>query len=81
MLYWPSLDKGARSLGKGSLTCSLCDIGVMCDRAGGSGPRRHAVWPAWQDSTDLSLEFRDVATDSLPVNFSKGQRLVCLPPI
>lgn len=63
------------------MTCSLCAIGVTCDRAGGGGPRRHAVWPAWQDSTDLSLEFRGVATDSLLVNFSKGQCLVFTPDI
>lgn len=51
----------------------------MWDRAGGSGQGGHAVGPALLDSTNESQEFRDVARESLPANFSKGQCLVCLP--
>ena len=74
-----SLDRGAHSLRKESVTCPQCVIGVTWDRAGGSEQRGHTVGPASQDSTDESQEFRDVARESLPANFSKGQCLVRLP--
>lgn len=67
---------GTHSLRKG---CPPHVIGVMWDRTGGSGQRGHAAGPALQDTMDESWEFRDVARESLPANFRKGQCLVCLP--
>lgn len=73
-----SLVRCAHGLGKGSVTWPPRVLGVMWDRAGGNERRGHAVGPASQDSTDEPQEFRDVARESLPANFSKGQCVVCL---
>jgi len=53
-------------------------VGVMWDRVGRSGQRGHTVGPALQGSTEESQEFKDIARESLPANFSKHQCLVCL---